>query len=200
MQTRELQSISRFTTRVDSLSFVSSLLQVTTLLTLADQKFLHPQSLIAKNRNLFLDSSSTESHIFYVERSSEDGSLVQNNTPAVLNSTQLSAAMSTETITISSVASPQPQTNTIDSDSNEPTIPSGFGHQHPIAPPSLNDLNLPPNPFNLLATMAVIQLNEVASPQSSEPSHPSPTPTTPMILSTIEGWETPHTITNDNSF
>ena len=64
------------------------------------------------------------------------------------------------TITISFVASPEPQIVTIDSDSNEPTIPYGFGSQHPIVPPSLNDLNLLPKPFNVLATMAVIQADE----------------------------------------
>ena len=108
------------------------------------------------NRNIFLDSSSTESDVFYVERSSEQGSTIRNNFPAVLNSTQPSGAMAKETIIISSVASPEPQIVTIDSDSNEPTFSNGFGHQHPIVPPSLNDLNFPPNPFNVLTTMAVI--------------------------------------------
>ena len=51
-----------------------------------------------------------------------------------------------EAITISSVASPEPQVVTIESDSNEPTFLYAFGTQHPIAPPSLNDLNLPPTP------------------------------------------------------
>ena len=49
---------------------------------------------------------------------------------------------------------------TIESDSNEPTFPYAFGTQHPIVPPSLNDLNLPPNPFNVLATMAVMQQDQ----------------------------------------
>ena len=73
--------------------------------------------------------------------------------------------MTRETITISSVASPEPRIVTIDSDSNEPTIPYGFGSQHPIVPPSLNDLNLPPNPFNVLATVGVIRTDEEYSPQ-----------------------------------
>ena len=67
-------------------------------------------------------------------------------------------------------------------------------------PPSLNDLNLPHNPFNVLATMAVIRQNEEFSPQTQEPSIPSPIPTPLMDLSTIEGWETPHTTTDDNIF
>ena len=67
-------------------------------------------------------------------------------------------------------------------------------------PPNLNDLNLPPNPFNVLATMAAIRQDEEDSPQSPEPSDPSPISTLPMNLSTIEGWETPHTTTDDNTF
>ena len=105
--------------------------------------------------------------------------------------------MTSETITISSVASPEPRNVTIDSDSNEPTVLHGFGSQHPIAPTSLIDLSLPPNPFNVLATMAVVQADEDYSPQSPEPSIPSPISTPPMNVSTIEGWETTHT-TIDN--
>ena len=89
---------------------------------------------------------------------------------------------------------------TIDTDSNEPTFLYVFGTQHPIVPPSLNDLNLPPNPFNVLATMAVVQQDQEDSPQSPEPSDPSPISTPPKILSTIEGWETPHTTTDDYTF
>ena len=114
--------------------------------------------------NLSLDLS-TDIDVFYVEQSSAEGSPIRNNTQAILNSTELSGTMERETITISSVASPQPSIVTIDSDSNEPTMPNGFGSQHPIVPPSLNDLNLPPNPFNALAPMAVIRANAEYSPQ-----------------------------------
>ena len=152
------------------------------------------------NPLLSLISSSTESDVFYMERLSEEGSPVRGNTPAVLNSTQLSGAMARETNKISSVASPEPQVVTIESDSNEPTIPYGFGSQHPIEPPSLNDLNLPPNPFNVLAIKAVIRTNEEYSPQLPEPYIPSPIFTPPMKLSTVEGWETTHTTTQDNPF
>ena len=100
--------------------------------------------------------------------------------------------MARETITISSVASPEPRIVTIDSDANEPTIPHGFGSQHPIVPPSLNDLNLPQNPFSVLATMVAIQADEKYSRQSQEPSISSPILTPPMNVSTIEGWETTH--------
>ena len=150
--------------------------------------------------NLSLDSSSTESDVFYVERSLEEGSPIRNNTHAILNSTELSGAMEREVITISSVASPIPRIVTLDSDSNDPTIPYGFGSQQSIVPPSLKDLNLPPNPFNVLATMAVIRVDEQYSTQSPEPSSPSLISTPPMNLSTIEGWEIPHTTTDDNTF
>ena len=98
--------------------------------------------------NISLNSSSTESDVFYVEQSSVEGSPIQNNTPAILNSTEISGAMEREVITISSVASPEPRSVTLDSDSNDPTIPYGFGSQQPIVPPRPNDLNLPRYPFN----------------------------------------------------
>ena len=145
-------------------------------------------------------NTSTDSDVFYVEPSSPGRSPIRNNTPAILNSTQLSGAMDPETITISSVTSLEPQIVTIESDSNEPTFPYAFGTQLPIVPPSLNDLNLPANPLNVLATMAVIQQDQEDSPQSPEPSDPSPISTPPMNLNTIGGWETPHTTTDDNTF
>ena len=78
---------------------------------------------------------------------------------------------------ISTIASPQPYIFTIIDDSNEPTIPYDFGRQLPIVPPSLNDLNLPPDTFNILATMAIANNTGYAnddnySPQSPEPSEP----------------------------
>ena len=84
------------------------------------------------NPLLSLDSSYTDSDIFHVERSSTEGSPAQSNTPAVLNSSQLSGAMARETITISFIASLEPQIVTIDSDANKPTISYDFGNQHPI--------------------------------------------------------------------
>ena len=79
------------------------------------------------NSLLSLDSSCTESDVFYVEHSSQEDSPACNNTPAVLNSTQLSGAMARETNIISSVACLEPHIVTKDSDSKEPTIPYGFG-------------------------------------------------------------------------
>ena len=149
--------------------------------------------------NISLDSSSTESDVFYVEQSSVEGSPIRNNTPAILNSTEISGAMEREVITISSVASPEPRIVTLDSDSKDPTKPYGLGSQQPIVAPSLNDLNLPP--LNVLATMAVIRADDAYSPQSPEPSIPSLISTPPMNVSTIEGWgDTTHTKTDDATF
>ena len=83
-------------------------------------------------------------------------------------------------------------------------MPYGFGQQLSIVPPSLNDLNLPPNPINILNTMAIATQtqdnNEQYSPESPAPSLPSPISTPPMNVSAYNSWETPHTTTNDNTF
>ena len=105
---------------------------------------------------------------------------------------------------ISSIASPELRIFTIVDDSNEPTMPYGCGRQLPIVPPSLNDLNLPSNPFINLNTIAVVTQtqdnNEQYSPESPEPSLPSPISTPPMNVSAYNSWETPHTTTDDNTF
>ena len=106
---------------------------------------------------------------------------------------------------VSSIASPEPQILTINDDSNEPTMPYRFGLQLRFVPPSLNDLNLPPNTLNILATMAVVNHtedgnNDEYSPQSPEPSDSSPISTPPMNVSTFNSWETPHTTTDQNTF
>ena len=157
--------ISRLTARAYSRSVISSLFKVTLLTSAALNclKSLLSQAFLAMYRSLSLDAS-TDSDVFYVEHSSAGSSPNRYNTPAILNSTQLSGAMEPEAITISSVASPEPQIVTIDSDSNEPTIPYAFGSQQLIVPPSLNDLNLPPNPFNAMATLAVFQQDQEDSP------------------------------------
>ena len=106
---------------------------------------------------------------------------------------------------IFSVSSPEPDIVAPDDDSNDPKLPYGFGAQQPIVPPCLNDLNLPPNPLNVLAAMTVVQQNPTQhednySPQSPEPSEPSPIPTPPVNPSTNDGWESPHTTTHNNTF
>ena len=150
--------------------------------------------------NISLNSSSTESDDFYVEQTSTKGSPIRNNSPAIFKSTEISGNVEREVISISTVPSPEPRIVTLDPDSNDPTMPYGFGNQQPIVPPSLNDLNLPPNTFNVLAMMAVIRANDEYSPQSPEPTIPSPTSTPPMNVSTIEGWDTTHTTTDNNTF
>ena len=147
----------------------------------------------------------TDSDVFYVEQSSNYQNLPRPNTPIVLNSTEISGDDTREMISISSIASPESQIVTINSDSNEPTLPYGFGRQLPIVPPSLNDLNLPHNPFNILATMAVANYTDDAnddnySPQSPELSGPSPISTPPMNVSAFNSWETSYTTTDDDTF
>ena len=152
-----------------------------------------------------LSTISIDSDVFFVEQSSNDQSPPRPNTPIVLNSTEMSGNDIREMISISSIASPEPQIVTIDCNSNEPTMPFGFGRQLPVIPPNLNNLNLQPNPFNILATMVVVNpaedgFDENYSPQSPEPSKPSEISTPPLNVSTFESWETSHTTTDDNTF
>ena len=126
-------------------------------------------------------------------------------TPIVFNSTEISGDDTREMISISSNASPEPQIVTIDDDSNEPTMPYGFGRQLPIVHTSLNDLNLPPSPFKILATMAIANNTQEAngnnySPESPDPSVPSSLSTPPMNVSAFNSWETSYTTTDDDTF
>ena len=136
LKPRELQSVSHLTARADSPSVKSSLFKVTLLILAALKPLKFHQSFITMYRNPSLNSW-TDSDVFYVEESTPERSSITNNTPAIINSTQLSGAMEPESITISSVASPEPKIVTIDSDSNEPTFPYAFGSQHPKVPLSL---------------------------------------------------------------
>ena len=148
--------------------------------------------------------ASSDSDVFYVEEPSNEPSPQRNNSPNILNSTEISQAYAAQRPSVSSIASPELRIFTIDDDSNESTMPYRFGRQLPIVPPSLNDLNLPPNPFNILNLLAVVTQthddNDGYSPQSPEPSDPSPISTPPMNVSTFYSWETPHTTTDDNTF
>ena len=150
-------------------------------------------------------NDSVDSDVFIVEQISNEPSPQRHNSANILNSTELSPSHTAGMPSVSSIASPEPRILTIDDDSNEPTMPYGFGRQLPIVPPSLNELNLPPNPFNILATMAMVNhtedgKNDECSPQSPEPSGPSPISTPFMNVSTYNSWETPHTTTDDNTF
>ena len=150
--------------------------------------------------NISIDS--VDSDVFFVEQLSNKPSPQRNNSPKFLNSAELSETYTTEMPTVFLIASPEPQIVTFNDDSNEPTMPNGFGRQFPIIPPSLIDLNLPPNPFNIVATMAVVnhEHGNNYSPQSPELSEPSPISTNPMNVSTFENWETTHKTTDDNTF
>ena len=152
-----------------------------------------------------ISTASDDSDVFYVEQSSSEPSPRRHNTPNIPNSTEILEQHTTQMPSISSIASPEPHIFTIDDDSNDPTIPYGFGQQVPIIPPSLNDLNLPPNPFNILATMAVVHPiqsthDDNYSPQSPEPSEVSSISTPPMNVSTFNSWETTHMTTDENTF
>ena len=153
--------------------------------------------------NISLDS--TNSDVFYVEQISNEPSPQPNNSPDILNSTELSEHHATGMPSISTIASPQPYIFTINDNSNEPTIPYGFGRHLPIVPPSLDNLSLPPNPFNMLATMLIATKTGDAnddnySPQSPEPSDPSPISTPPMNVSAFNSWETSYTMTHKDTF
>ena len=149
--------------------------------------------------------ASSDSDVFFVEQILNEPNPQRNNGPNILNSTEISQTHTARMPSVSSIASPEPQILTIHDNSNEPTMPYGFGRQLSIVPPSLNDLNLPPNPFNILATMVVVthaqdDNNDDYSPQSSELYELSPISTPPMNVSTFDKGETSHTTTDDNTF
>ena len=153
--------------------------------------------------NISIDS--VYSDVFVVEQISKVSSPQRNNSQKFLNSTEIAGARTTEMRTISPIASPEPQIFTFNDDSTEPTMPYRFVRQLPIIPPSLNDLNLPPNSVNVLAAMAVVNHTEDNngnnySPPLPEPSEQSPISTPPMDVSTIDSWETSDTTTDDNTF
>ena len=153
--------------------------------------------------NISLDS--TDSDVFYVEQISNEHSPPRNNSPDIFNSTEISEHHAARMPSISTIASPQPYIFTINDDSNEPTIPYGFGRKLPIVSPSLDDFNLPPNPFNILATTPIANKNDEAnddnySPQPPEPSEPSSISTPPMNVSAFNSWETSYTTTDSDTF
>ena len=165
---------------------------------------LHQFIILISKMTSNISMASDDSDVFYVEQSSSELSPQRHNTPNILNSTKVSEQHTARVPSISSIASPGARIFTIDDNSIEPTMPYGFGRQLPVVPPSLNDLNLPPNPFNILNTMAIVTQtgdnNKQYSPKSPEPSLPSPTSTPPMNVSTYNSWETPHTTTDNNTF
>ena len=99
--------------------------------------------------NISIDS--LDSNVSFMEQLSKEPRSQRNNSPNNLNLTKLSETSATEMLTVSSVASPNHKLEF--STMTSLNWQCGFGRQLPIIPPSLNDLNLPPNPFNILATM-----------------------------------------------
>ena len=93
--------------------------------------YIIPTSIIMSNISL----DSTDSDVFYVEQISNEPSPRRNNSPDILNSTERSEHQAPRMPSISTIASPQPHIFTINDDSNEPTIPYGFGRKIPIVPP-----------------------------------------------------------------
>ena len=122
--------------------------------------------------NISIDS--VEYDVLFVEQISNEPSPQRNNSPDILNSTELLQNHTARMPSVSPIASPEPQIWTTDDDSNEPTMPYEFGLQLPILPPSLNDLNLPPTPFNILATMAVVNHTEDGNDDNYSPQSPEP--------------------------
>ena len=70
--------------------------------------------------------ASDDSDVFYVEQSSIEPSPQRHNRPNILNSIEISEQHTAHMISISSIASLEPQIVTIDDDSNEPTMPYVF--------------------------------------------------------------------------
>ena len=66
---------------------------------------------------------SVDSDVFFVEQISNEPSPQRNNSPNILNSTELSQTHTSGMPSVSLIASPEPQILTINDDSNEPTMP-----------------------------------------------------------------------------
>ena len=152
-----------------------------------------------------ISTDSVDSDVFFVEQISNEPSPQGNNAQGILNSIAISHAHTAGMPSRSSIASPEPQIFTLNDNSVDPTMPYGFGRQLLIVPPSLNDLDLPPNPFNIMATMAVVNHPEDTnddnySPQSPEPSGPSPISTPPKSVSAFNSWDTSYTTTDNDTF
>ena len=152
-----------------------------------------------------ISTDSVDSDVFFVEQISNEPSPQRNNSQNIFNSTAILHAHTAGIPSVSAIASPEPQIFTLIDDPNDPTMPYGFGRQLPIVPPSLNDLNFPPSPFNIMAKMAVTNHPEDTnddnySSQSPEPSEPSPTSTPPMSVNAFNSWETPYTTTDNDTF
>ena len=103
-------------------------------------------------RSITPDSSNSD--VFYVERSSGEESTAESNNWNVLNPTNLFGVHARDVIRMSSLASPQLYIVTIESDSTKMKIPYAYGNQQPIIPPSINDLHLPINFFKMMTPIS----------------------------------------------
>ena len=79
-----------------------------------------------------ISPESNDLDLFYVEQSPIEPSPPRPNTSIALNSTEMSGYNTREMITLSSIASPEPQDVIIVPCSNLPTVPYGVGRQLPI--------------------------------------------------------------------
>ena len=133
----------------------------------------------------------------YVEALSGEQNSRRHITHELLNPTQLSGALVREMITISSVATPEPQIVSIASNSNEPTIQYGYRRRAPNIPSCLNDLNLPLNPCNVMTPISLAAIKKRGtyapaaddSPTSTTTFNKSEILTSSMIVSTVDAWE-----------
>ena len=77
----------------------------------------------------------SDSDVFYVERSSAKQTPLKRDNSNVRNATELSGVHVGDLIKISPVTSPEPNILTVESDTNEPTIPYSYGTQDPQSRP-----------------------------------------------------------------
>ena len=114
-----------------------------------------------------------------------------------LESTELSLAMAKEIITITSVTSPEPENVTIESDSDDLSIPYGYGRQVPVVLP-IHELDLPIKAFNVRMSITLAPTTE--TPEYHRANHDSPISTAPfdifdkskqsIMVNTGDVWET----------
>ena len=153
--------------------------------------------------NISLDS--TDSDVFYVEQISNESSPQRNNSQDIHNSTERSEHHAMRMPSISTITSPSPTFSRSTTTLMSQPYHTVLGGSSWSFPPSLNDLNLPPNPFNILVTMAVVHpirntQDDNDSPQSPDPSELSSISTPPMNVSAFNSCETSYTSTDDNTF
>ena len=100
---------------------------------------LHQLIILISKTTSNISMSFDDSDVFYVEQSSIELGPQRHNTPNIFNSTEISEQHTARVLSTSSIAYPEPRIFTIDDNSNEPTMPYGFGRELLIVPPSLND-------------------------------------------------------------